>query len=61
MICTQFENLTPKERIDYIGKLVHLAQEDQYLFGLFNDIITDAENNGAFEKVIINPPTTSES
>ena len=55
MICETYEQSTPKERTDYIGKLVHAVQSSDQLFSLGEEIIRQAERRGLLENVIINP------
>lgn len=55
MICKEFDELTPKEKTEYIGKLVHCVQQNSFLFQHGKRIIQKGEADGLFDKVIINP------
>lgn len=55
MICDKFDSLTHKEKIDFIGKLVHSVQSDGHLFIIGQAVIRQAEERGILDDVIINP------
>ena len=55
MICEEFDKLSHRERIEYIGKLVHSVQSHSYLFELGQMIVNHAEATGLLTDVIINP------
>lgn len=55
MICPEFESLTPNERTEFIGGLVHAVQNSSAFFRLGTYIIRDAKKTGLFDNVIINP------
>lgn len=57
MICDKFDSLTHKEKIDFIGKLVHSVQSDGQLFIIGQAVIRQAEERGILDDVIINPET----
>lgn len=59
MNCPEFQELTPRERTEYIGKLLHAAMSDSKLFERGHLIIDAAEKKGLFTNVKINPPTNS--
>lgn len=55
MICKEFDELTPQERVTFIGRLVHAVQNSSGFFYEANRIITNAALSGLFDNVIINP------
>lgn len=57
MICAEFDQLSPQEKTEYIGKLVHAVQSDSHFFKLGTLLIRDAKKEGLFDNVIINPST----
>lgn len=48
-------NLTPKEKSEFVGQLVHSCQSDVYLYSLGQEIIKLAKRRGLFKNVVINP------
>ncbi len=61
MICENFDLLTHKEKVEYIGRLVHSVQSDNQLFSIGKEIIRQAEQRGVLDDVIINPDTDNSS
>lgn len=57
MNCTNYRQLTPIEKVMFIGKLHHAAQNDDDIFNICNEIIEGAEKKGLFEGVQIIPKT----
>ncbi|MBK7883494.1 MAG: hypothetical protein IPJ81_06645 [Chitinophagaceae bacterium] len=55
MICEKFNQLTPFEKVIYIGKLVHAVENDDILFDAGNEIIELANNKGIFKGITIFP------
>lgn len=55
MNCTTYQNLTPKEKTEFIGKLVHATQSSEYCYQLGQQLIKVGENQNVFEGVTINP------
>lgn len=55
MICQPFEELTPKEKTEYIGQVVHAIQSDPSLFAMGQEIIRLGQLRGLFEGVTILP------
>lgn len=55
MNCGEYLLLTPKERTEYIGRLIHSCMSDSLLFAAGQKIIKSAEKKGLFEGVIIAP------
>lgn len=55
MNCEQFMNLSPKEKVMFIGKLNHACMSDDYLFEKANELINIAEAFGIFDKAKIMP------
>ena len=60
MICSNYENLSPQERIEFTGKLLHAVMNDNKLKHAADGIIAIAEAKGMFEGVVINPPLHTE-
>lgn len=61
MICKLFEELTPRERVEMIGKIVHAMQTDELCFLEVSQTITHAEAKGVFDKVKILPGNEEDS
>lgn len=55
MICEKFNQLSPNERVIYIGKLVHAVENDNLLFEAGNEIIGLANDKGIFTGITILP------
>lgn len=55
MNCEQFLNLTPIEKINFTGRLLHAAMNDEKIFRECEKIILKAEAKGLFTGVVINP------
>ena len=53
--CGEYLLLTPKERTEYIGMLIHACQSDAKYFEMGQRIIKAATRKGIFEGVTINP------
>lgn len=60
MICESFDLLSHKEKIEFIGKLVHSVQSDNNLFIVGQSIIRQAEETGILDDVVINPPKSGD-
>lgn len=60
MVCEQFDNLTPKEKTEYIGQVVHAIQSDKNLYEMGKEIIRLGNIKGLFEGVIIFPEGSEE-
>ncbi len=60
MNCINYQTLTPKEKTDFIGKLLHAAQSDNGIFLSCEVLIQEAEQKGIYDGVIINPPNSTE-
>jgi stalled ribosome rescue protein Dom34 len=58
--CKEFQELSVKEKWEYVGKVVHSIQNDSRLFAIGCDIINRAEKSGVLDDVLINPPQTQE-
>lgn len=54
-LCTQYMELTPKERTEYIGKLLHSVQSSNELFMAGKRLIDKGERLGLYEGITINP------
>lgn len=55
MICPKYDALTPKERADFIGAVVHACQSCDKLYSMGQEIIRLGELAGLFDGVVINP------
>lgn len=53
MNCSNYQSLTPLEKAQFIGKIVHAVQNDNICFIAGNMIIKSAEESGYFEGVKI--------
>ena len=54
-LCKKYEELTPFERVEFIGKLVHAVQSDDNLFFAAKCLIDTGQDLGVFEGVTIMP------
>jgi hypothetical protein len=53
-----YMELTHKEKIEFIGRVVHTIQNNDVAFDIANDaILSIGQMNGLFENVVINPPS----
>lgn len=55
MLCNKFTELTPKEKVIFIGELTHACMNDDFMFDMGKQIINIAENKGLFDNVKIMP------
>lgn len=55
MNCQSYQNLTPKEKAEFIGQLVHAVQNNDDIFKLGQELIELATIKGMFENVVIMP------
>ncbi len=55
--CDNYQQLTPKERTEYIGSLIHACISDERLFRTGEKLIKEAQKKGLFDGVVINPTT----
>lgn len=60
MICKKYQDLSVKERIEYVGKVFHAIISHDEFFQTGEVIIIRAEKMGLFENVIINPQPIDE-
>ena len=60
MVCKEFDSLSPKEKTEYIGQVVHSIQSDSALFEIGKEIIRLGEIKGLFEGVTILPTDSKE-
>ena len=60
MLCKKYEELSPFERVEFIGKLVHAVQSDDVFFDEAKVIIYNGEVFGTFEGVKILPDNGKE-
>jgi len=61
MICNKFAELTPKEKVLFIGELTHACMNDDEIYGLGVAIINFATSKGIFENVKIMPDNNDDS
>ncbi len=54
-LCKEYEEMTPKERQEFIGKLVHLVQSNDVSFRMANFIIKTGTIRGYLDNVTILP------
>ena len=57
MNCEAYRLLSPKERIDFIGSLVHAVQNNNEVFKSAKELVDYAVRKRMFDDVIINPTT----
>lgn len=55
MTCTNYLELSQKEKIEMIGKIVHIIQSDNETFNKALMLIKKAEQKGLLEGITINP------
>lgn len=55
MICDKFNNLSPLEKVLFVGELIHAVQFDETSYTIGQEIISLAKRKGIFEGVVINP------
>lgn len=53
--CVQYQSMTPKEKTEFIGKLVHLVQNDETSFSRARGMIIKGEEQGLLDDVVICP------
>lgn len=57
-ICPEFETLIPQERVETVGKTIHILQCSTKYYNKIQALIKAAEKEGLFTGITINPPTT---
>ncbi len=57
MNCDKYMALSPKERVEMIGQIVHAIQSSNEIFNRATLMIATAKQLGLFEGVVINPLT----
>jgi hypothetical protein len=60
MLCNSFQNLSVKEKVEFIGLLSHAVMNDEHSFIIGSELINKATRKGIFENIVINPPRTQE-
>lgn len=55
MICKNYETLSPKERTEFIGQLLHAVQNDNRAFNTCKMLVSVSEKLGVFTGIKINP------
>jgi hypothetical protein len=53
--CDAYQRLEEVEQIEFIGKICHLVQNDEFSFQLATSMLNRAEMKGYFNDVVINP------
>ncbi len=53
--CSEYMELSPKEKIELTGKMIHAMQSSSSILASCRSIIEIAEAEGLFEGVTINP------
>jgi hypothetical protein len=53
--CDAYQRLSEGEQIEFIGKICHLVQNDEFSFQLATSMLNRAETKGYFKDVVINP------
>lgn len=61
MICKKYSDLSPFEKILYIGKLTHACMNDDSFYEMGDKIINKAQQEGVFENVKILPENQIET
>jgi hypothetical protein len=57
MLGKRYYELSPIEKVKYIGELIHACQASDIFFSHGEEIIKRAKHEGMFDKVIILPNT----
>jgi hypothetical protein len=60
MICKKFSDMTPVEKVLFIGELTHACMSDDDLHEMGESLIELAKSKGLFDNVKINPPKSIE-
>jgi hypothetical protein len=55
MICNKYSNLTPVDRVLFIGELTHACMGDDDLYEMGQALIDLARQKGLFDNVVIMP------
>jgi hypothetical protein len=56
MVCKKFSEMTPVEKVLFIGELTHACMSDDDLHDMGSSLIEIAKAKGIFNNVKINPP-----
>jgi hypothetical protein len=59
--CIQYQSMTTREKVEFIGKLVHLVTNDETSFSRARGMILRGEVQGLLDDVVFNPPTYKEN
>jgi hypothetical protein len=54
--CKSFMGLSLKEKTEFIGKLIHIVQNEEWCFDVAKRMVYNAQSAGIFDDVVINPP-----
>ncbi len=60
-LCTQYDNLTSKERIILVGEVVHCIQSDNLLFDMAKEILSKGHELKVLDGVIFLPDENKEA
>lgn len=60
MICNKYSELSPIEKVKYIGELIHSVQSDDNLYLAGCEVISKAKDEGIFDGVVILPDPPNE-
>ena len=55
--CESFRKLSMKEKIEFVGKLNHVIQNDEQCFRAASKMLNHAQDRGILDDVVINPST----
>lgn len=58
MVCKKFEELTPAQKVMYIGEIVHCCQSDDQMFEFGEQIVKMGVMKGLFDGVKIGMEVT---
>ena len=59
--CEKYMSLSHKEKVEFIGKVVHTIQNNDAAFEIAENIIDVGNINGLFDNVVINPSINNET
>lgn len=60
MICRKFSELSPLEKVMFVGELTHACMNDDLFFDMGEKLIEMAKHQGVFENVKIMPKSTND-
>lgn len=59
MNCQEYQKLTPLEKSNYVGSLIHACISDSKFYAIGEKLIQQAIKKGLFQNVVINPPSVA--